>query len=274
MKTWQELMCVVDNLKLHHVVDFPGFDTRVIVISFMPEFVFSLGSPSHDYAFLLPFYSKVERRPHVLRVGDVNAPGAHDALTRLLECYFADAKKPFFQAGAKAFLLELLYSLAAHFRASEVLKWEFVSLVLAAAGGGRPASGQGCRARQDSRRRPGHAQLRAEGNHPCDGARLAHRRRRRAHHHVSSAGWQWFFNVVSERRIDVERNAGFVGIHLDFVARSAEPIATPPDEPINLQTVGLAPGFFLQLLIWSRAAGARGSGKRSGQSPVPSVALR
>ena len=119
-------LLVVDNLKLHHVVDFPGFDTRVIVISFLPEFVYSLGSPSHDYAFLLPFYSKVERRPHVLRAADANAQEAHDALIRLLECYFAGAKKPFFQAGAKAFLLELLYHLATHFRASEVLKWEFV----------------------------------------------------------------------------------------------------------------------------------------------------
>jgi AraC-like DNA-binding protein len=119
-------LLVVDNLKLHHVVDFQGFDTRVIVISFLPEFVFSLGSPSHDYAFLLPFYSKVERRPHILHAGDASAAGAHDALRRLLECYFAGATRPFFQAGAKAFLLELLYHLAVHFRASELLKWEFV----------------------------------------------------------------------------------------------------------------------------------------------------
>ncbi len=119
-------LLVVDNLKLHHVVDFPGFDTRVIVISFLPEFVYSLGSPSHDYAFLLPFYSKVERRPHVLRTGDADAAGAHDALRRLIDCFFGDAKKPFFQAGAKAFLLELLYHLASHFSASELLKWEFM----------------------------------------------------------------------------------------------------------------------------------------------------
>ncbi|MEO8425552.1 MAG: AraC family transcriptional regulator [Verrucomicrobiota bacterium] len=119
-------LLVVDNLKLHHVVDFPGFKTRVVVISFLPEFVYSLGSPSHDYAFLLPFYSKVERRPHVLRAGDAAAPEVHGALARLLECYFGGAAKPFFQAGSKAFLLELLYHLAAHFRASEVVKWEFV----------------------------------------------------------------------------------------------------------------------------------------------------
>jgi AraC-like DNA-binding protein len=119
-------LLVVDNLRLHHVVDFPGFDTRVIVISFLPEFVYSLGSPSHDYAFLLPFYSKVERRPHVLRAGDPNALAVQGALTRLLLCYFAGTSRPFHQAGSKAFLLQVLYHLAGHFRASEVLKWEFM----------------------------------------------------------------------------------------------------------------------------------------------------
>lgn len=119
-------LLVVDNLKLHHVVDFPGFDTRVVVVSFQPEFVYSLGSPSHDYAFLLPFYSKVERRPHVLRGGDAAAEDVHFALARLLECYCAGTKKPFYQAGSKAFLLQLLYHLASQFRGSEVLKWEFM----------------------------------------------------------------------------------------------------------------------------------------------------
>ena len=50
-------LLVVDNLKLHRSLDFSGFHTRVIVISFLPEFVYSLGSPSHDYAFLLPFFA-------------------------------------------------------------------------------------------------------------------------------------------------------------------------------------------------------------------------
>jgi hypothetical protein len=48
---------VVDNLRLHMTVDFRGFESRVIVVSFLPEFVYSLGSPSHDYFFLLPFIS-------------------------------------------------------------------------------------------------------------------------------------------------------------------------------------------------------------------------
>jgi AraC-like DNA-binding protein len=117
---------VVDNLKLHHVVDFPGFDTRVIVISFLPEFVYSLGSPTHDYAFLLPFYSKVERRPHILRAGDAEAEPVHAALTQLLQCYFSRSARSFHQAGSKAFLLQILYHLAEQFRASAVVKWEFM----------------------------------------------------------------------------------------------------------------------------------------------------
>ena len=119
-------LLVVDNLKLHHVVDFPGFDTRVIVISFLPEFVYSLGSPSHDYAFLLPFYSKIERRPHVLRASDKMSDRVHGALAKLLDCYFAREARLHFQAGCKAFLLELLYHLGVQFHGSEVLKWEFM----------------------------------------------------------------------------------------------------------------------------------------------------
>jgi len=117
---------VVDNLKLHHVVDFPGFKTRVVVISFMPEFVYSLGSPSHDYAFLLPFYSKLEKRPHVVRVADQASSTVLQAAARLVKCFSADADRQFYQAGCKAFLLELLYHMARHFRASELLRWEFL----------------------------------------------------------------------------------------------------------------------------------------------------
>ncbi|MHB8521063.1 MAG: helix-turn-helix domain-containing protein [Limisphaerales bacterium] len=117
-------LLVVDNLKLHRVLDFPGFRTRVIVISFLPEFVYSLGSPSHDYAFLLPFYAKVEKRPHVLRTTDLPAAPVHGALAELLACYFRP--QAFFEAGCKAFFLETLYHLARQFQTSEILKSEFV----------------------------------------------------------------------------------------------------------------------------------------------------
>jgi AraC-like DNA-binding protein len=119
-------LLVVDNFKLHHVVDFPGFDTRAVVISFMPEFVYSLGSPSHDYTFLLPFYSKSEKHPHVLRTGDAAAASVYLALAQLLERFFSEDDPRLHQAGCKAFFLVLLYHLARHCSTAEVMKWEFV----------------------------------------------------------------------------------------------------------------------------------------------------
>jgi len=42
-------LLVIDNMKLHNPEDFPGFDTRVIVMSFLLEFVYTPGSPTCDY---------------------------------------------------------------------------------------------------------------------------------------------------------------------------------------------------------------------------------
>lgn len=119
-------LLVVDNLKLHRVVDFPGFNTRVIVVSFMPGFVYTLGSPLPDYAFLVPFYAKVEARPHILRASDELADQAYAAFAALLACYFGKRDRAYFEAGCKAYFLELLYHLARRFQASEVLKAEFL----------------------------------------------------------------------------------------------------------------------------------------------------
>jgi AraC-like DNA-binding protein len=118
-------LLVVDNLKLHCVTDFPGFDARVVVTSFLPELVYSLGSPSHDYVFLLPFYSKSEGRPRVLRAGEASSSPACLALARLVECYFGRDRE-FHEAGSKAFLLELLFQVARHFGGSRLLQWELV----------------------------------------------------------------------------------------------------------------------------------------------------
>jgi AraC-like DNA-binding protein len=123
-----ELRCgdllVVDNLTLHHVVDFPRFNTRAIVVSFRPEFVYSLGSPSYDYAFLLPFYSRRERGARVLSLP--GEPDASDALRRLVQCRFGAADGPVQRAGCKAALLQLLFELARRFPASELMHWEFI----------------------------------------------------------------------------------------------------------------------------------------------------
>ncbi len=118
-------LLVVDNLKPHWVLDFDGFNTRVVVISFLQEFVYSLGSPSHDYAFLLPFYSKFDQRPHVLSATDASAREAFEALARLVGCYFGQSERALYRTGCKAYLLELLYHLAVRFRFSEIAKWEF-----------------------------------------------------------------------------------------------------------------------------------------------------
>jgi AraC-like DNA-binding protein len=97
----------------------------VVVTSFLPELVYSLGSASHDYVYLLPFYSKSEGRPRVLRAGDAASPPACLALSRLLECYFG-REREYYEAGSKAFLLELLFHVAGHFGSSRLLQWELV----------------------------------------------------------------------------------------------------------------------------------------------------
>lgn len=108
---------VVDHLKPHQVVDAPGLNTRAVVISFLQEWVFAPGSPPTDYAFLLPFFKKVEGRPHVLRAQASLADEAHDAVGRLLGCYFAP-RKLHHEAGCKTWLLVLLHALIHEFRDS------------------------------------------------------------------------------------------------------------------------------------------------------------
>ena len=119
-------MLVVDNMKLHRIVDFPGFNTRVVVISFLPDFVYNLGSSSYDYTFLLPFYSKVEERHHFMRSKNETSSPAFSAMARLLECYFDQKQRNFYQGGCKAFLLTLLFFMARYFQTSELLKAQLI----------------------------------------------------------------------------------------------------------------------------------------------------
>jgi AraC-like DNA-binding protein len=116
-------LLIVENMKLHRLMDAPGMDTRVIVISFLPNFVYSLGSPSHDYFFLLPFYTNVGNRVHVVRDLSLLAE-IHRIISRLLECYFY--RSSYFQIGCKAYFLELLYILAEFFRAADFRHSELI----------------------------------------------------------------------------------------------------------------------------------------------------
>jgi hypothetical protein len=79
---------IVDNLKLHTVVDRPGLNARVISIGFLPEFVYSLGSPSYDYYALLPFFSHQERTAHVVRRDAPLYPTMASTVADLLGCLF------------------------------------------------------------------------------------------------------------------------------------------------------------------------------------------
>jgi AraC-like DNA-binding protein len=115
---------IVDNLRLHMTVDYAGFDSRVIVVSFLPEFVYSLGSPSHDYFFLLPFYFRPTDRPHVVRQNSPTLSQMHCAVAQLLRCYFG--RSFYFEAGCKAHLLQLLFLLAQQFRSADFLRSELM----------------------------------------------------------------------------------------------------------------------------------------------------
>jgi len=116
---------VVDHLKPHQVIDEPGLATRTVVISFMPECVFAPGSSPTDYAFLLPFFKKVDGQPQVLRAASPRAAEAHDAISRLLECFF-EGRRFHREAGCKAWLLVLLHVLIREFRDSALERVELL----------------------------------------------------------------------------------------------------------------------------------------------------
>jgi AraC-like DNA-binding protein len=116
---------VMDHLKPHQVVDVPGLDTRAVVVTFRPECVFTPGAPPAEYAFLLPFFRKVEGRPQVLRANSPRAGEAHNAIGRLLELHF---ERPGLnrQAGCKAWLLVLLHALIEEFQSSALERVEIL----------------------------------------------------------------------------------------------------------------------------------------------------
>ena len=116
-------LLVMDNLKLHHVVDRPRLNARVVVVSFLPELIYSLGSLSHDFAFLLPFYTQLENQPYILRASDEAAPEASHAVSSLLREFFSNATHR--EAACKARLLDLLLVLLRRFQGEAVLRWEF-----------------------------------------------------------------------------------------------------------------------------------------------------
>jgi AraC-like DNA-binding protein len=92
---------------------------QLLVISFLPRFVYSLGSPSHDYFFLLPFYANYGFQPAVVS-GGPSLREIHVIIARLVQCYFQ--RTNYFEVGCKAHLLELLYYLGRQFHEAEWIR--------------------------------------------------------------------------------------------------------------------------------------------------------
>ncbi len=115
---------VVDNKKLHRTERIAGRQRRAIVISFMPELVYSLGSPLCDMTYLTPFYCQVPGIDPVVRRGDPRLSQIHNAINRLLRCYAEKPQGPAARLGCKTYLLELLYHLSQHFAFAEAARSE------------------------------------------------------------------------------------------------------------------------------------------------------
>jgi AraC-like DNA-binding protein len=115
---------IVDNLKLHMVADAPDLDTRVIVISFLPEFVWEGAAHSHGHLLLLPFYARTDRNAKVVRRPAALLPQMHQTLAKLIACYVN--RSPYFQVGCRVYFHELLYHLAQHFHAADSPRSELV----------------------------------------------------------------------------------------------------------------------------------------------------
>jgi AraC family transcriptional activator of pobA len=119
-------LLVVDNLKLHGLASFGGADCRAMTITFNSDFVYNMASPASDFAYLVPFRCQTEQIQPVLRREEVQAGPVHQALRRLVTCYFDKAGGVYSRLGCKAYLLELLFHISRHFAGAEVHHSEYL----------------------------------------------------------------------------------------------------------------------------------------------------
>lgn len=118
-------LLVMDHMKLHCVVDFPGDLAEALVIRFLPDVVRSPGMVS-DHTLLLPFHCHFDGRPHLLRAGEAEAEECRDTLVKLLANFGRPLTSAYRQTGARAHFLVLLHHLARHFQAAEKLESLFL----------------------------------------------------------------------------------------------------------------------------------------------------
>ena len=113
---------VVDNLKLHGAVSFAGDERQAIVIYFKAELFYNLGSALCDFGYLSPFYGMKDEVPPILRGEHPFAAAVHEALGRLLACWFESPRDQHFKIGCKTYLSEILYLLSRGFDRSELAR--------------------------------------------------------------------------------------------------------------------------------------------------------
>ena len=117
---------VVDNLKLHGLREFRGAGGSAMTITFNSEFVYNIASPLCDFTYLIPFHCQSQDVSPMVRRDEPLAKPIHEALARLVACYFDPAQDAYTRVGCKAYLLELLFHLTKHFAGAEVAHSEYI----------------------------------------------------------------------------------------------------------------------------------------------------
>jgi AraC-like DNA-binding protein len=117
---------VVDNLKLHGLSCFRGQDSRAMTITFNLEFVYNIASPLSDFAYVIPFHCQSGEITPVVHPGEALARPIHEALARLIRCYFDPSGGSYTRIGCKAYLLEVLFHLSRHFAGAEIAHSEYI----------------------------------------------------------------------------------------------------------------------------------------------------
>jgi AraC-like DNA-binding protein len=117
---------VVDNLKLHGLGSFSGGDSRAMTITFNAELVYNIAAPLCDLAYLVPFHCQGAGISPIVRRDDPLAGPLHEALRRLIGCYFQSTGGNHARIGCKAYLLELLFHLTRHFEGAEIAHSEYI----------------------------------------------------------------------------------------------------------------------------------------------------
>jgi AraC-like DNA-binding protein len=108
-------LLLVDNQKMHGMMDLSG-DHKSLVIFFMPELIYGVGSCQCDAAFLSAFYERADSALPILRANDPLAAGIHASIGELVKTYNSIDTAQDKQAACKLHLLQILHGLRKHFQ--------------------------------------------------------------------------------------------------------------------------------------------------------------